>query len=122
VKSAKFQKVDENKSLRFTLCGVDCLRLFIYKRLQTLTELNKQEQSYAFFMQENQEIYIAQLIDKHLKDNGRSVTWLCDKLNWQRKKWYRFMQTNFIDVNDLQQISIHLNHDFFLYYSSSLKK
>ena len=78
------------------------------------------ETIYAFFMPE--EIQIAKIIQQQLLNEGRTISWLCRKLHWQRKKWYRFVSSSYIDVNDLYKISILLNHNFFHYYAAFLSE
>ena len=73
-------------------------------------------------MQEHEPIYIAQLIQQRLIDEGRTIAWLCRNLQWDRKKWYRFIDNGQIDVCELHKISLLLNHDFFHYYTSDFKK
>ena len=71
-------------------------------------------------MQEQTGLHIEKIIQQYLIAEGRNISWLCCKLNWQRQKWYRFLNNGLIEVNDLYKISILLNHNFFQYYSSSL--
>jgi hypothetical protein len=75
-----------------------------------------------FFMHEHEQIHIAQLIQQRLTDEGRTITWLCRNLQWDRKKWYRFIDNGQIDVNELYKISLLLHHDFFNYYVSAFNK
>jgi len=91
--------------------------LICWKRLPEPVDVNKYSQanSFTFFMQQN--IHIAQIIQQKLTAEGRNISWLCCKLNWQRQKYYRFLNNNLIDVNDLYNISVILNHNFFQYYS-----
>ncbi|GHT01112.1 hypothetical protein AGMMS49525_01020 [Bacteroidia bacterium] len=62
-------------------------------------------------------IQIEKLVQQQLTAEGRNVTWLCEKLHWQRKKYYRFLFNGLIEVHELQKISILLNHDFVRYFS-----
>jgi len=64
-----------------------------------------------------EKIQIEKLVHQQIKDEGRSITWLCDKMRWQRQKYYRFRDNGFIDVNDLLKMSFLLNHNFFQYFS-----
>ena len=72
-------------------------------------------------MQKETGLHIEKIIQKHLIAEGRNITWLCDKLNWQRRKWYRFLNDGLIEVNDLHRISVLLNHNFFQYYYNQIE-
>ncbi|GHV69410.1 hypothetical protein FACS1894199_18090 [Bacteroidia bacterium] len=71
------------------------------------------------FMSKN--LQIEQIIQQQLQAEGRNVTWLCQKLGWQRIKWYRFCGSGLIEVHDLYNLSVLLRHDFFQYYSRLLE-
>jgi hypothetical protein len=65
-------------------------------------------------------INIEEIVRKHLQEEGRSITWLCRKLNWERKKMYRFFDNGSILTEDLWAISYFTKHDFFKYLSNEL--
>jgi hypothetical protein len=65
----------------------------------------------------NGRIEIEKIVKERLEAEGRTVKWLCEKLGWQRPKWYRFQLNGYIDVHDLYAICAVLNHDFFQYFS-----
>jgi hypothetical protein len=62
-------------------------------------------------------IEIEKIVQQQLEAERRTVKWLCEELNWQRPKWYRFQRDGLIEVRDLQRISFLLNHNFFQYYT-----
>jgi len=65
------------------------------------------------------QIEIEKIIQQRLVAEGRNISWLCRKLNWQRQKWYRFLDNGMINTHDLHKISVLFDHDFFQYYSTS---
>jgi len=67
------------------------------------------------------DIHIEKIIQQHLVAEGRNVSWLCEQLNWQRRKWYRFLNNGLIEVTDLHKISVLLNHNFFQYYYNQIE-
>jgi hypothetical protein len=68
-------------------------------------------------MKTNKKIQIEKIIDEQLTREGRTVTWLCLQMRWKRQKWYRFKNNGLIEVQDLFNISVLLNHNFFQYYT-----
>ena len=68
------------------------------------------------------EIHLGSLIRKQLNEDGRSISWLAEKLNYERANIYRLLQRPSIDTYLLLRISKILEHDFFMYYSKHLQK
>ncbi len=66
------------------------------------------------------QINIGKIVRQQLYDEGRTVSWLCKKLNWQRKKMYRFFDSGKILVGDLHKISLIIHHDLFKYFSKDI--
>jgi hypothetical protein len=66
-------------------------------------------------------IEIEKIVQQQLESERRTVKWLCEELNWQRPKWYRFQRDGLVEVRDLQRISLLLNHNFFQYYSIQIE-
>lgn len=73
----------------------------------------------AFFMTANK-IHIGHLIQQQLKEQGRSVTWFAQRLNYDRSNAYKIFSKPHIDTDLLLTISKVLNYDFFTYYSEQL--
>ena len=67
-------------------------------------------------MVRNKKIEIEKIVQQQLQTEGRTVKWLCAQMGWDRKKWYRFQFNGYIDVHELRDISIILNHNFFKYF------
>jgi len=63
------------------------------------------------------EIHIGALIKKQLKEDGRSMVWFAEKLNYERANIYRVLNRPYIATDLLLRISRILDHDFFVYYS-----
>jgi hypothetical protein len=68
------------------------------------------------------EIHIGNIIRKQLRDDGRSIKWLAEKLCYERANMYRLLNKPYIDTYILLSISRILEHDFFVYYSDIQKK
>ena len=68
----------------------------------------------------NEEIHIGEIIRKQLKEDGRSMVWLAEKLNYERANIYRLLNRPHIDTYLLLRIARILRHDFFAYYSDLL--
>ncbi len=64
---------------------------------------------------------IGELIREQLKAEGRSVTWFARKLSCSRANVYKIFSKEYIDTELLSRISRILNHDFFQYFSESLR-
>ena len=67
-------------------------------------------------------IYIGELIHKELRKKERSVSWLAEKVHCDRSNFYRILTKAHIDCGLLLRISLVLDCDFFIYYSSLIKK
>jgi hypothetical protein len=80
---------------------------------RTSVKISNQRTVYAFFMIGNIQI----IVQQQLVSEGRSVAWLCRKMLWQRKKYYRFFHSGLIEIHDLYRLSVILNHNFFQYFS-----
>jgi len=65
----------------------------------------------------NRKIEIEKIVKQHMEADGRTVKWFCEKMNWDRKKWYRFQINGLIDVHDLQKVSGFFDYDFFQCFS-----
>ena len=64
-----------------------------------------------------EKIHIGEQIRKLLAKEGRSITWLAAKLNYERANIYKLLDRQSIDTDLLSRISIVLEHDFFACYS-----
>ena len=65
---------------------------------------------------------IGEIIQEQLKAEGRSVTWFAHKLSCSRANVYKIFSKEYIDTELPCRISRILNHDFFQYFSDSLKE
>jgi len=68
------------------------------------------------------EIHIGELIRSKLKEEGRSVSWLAEKINCDRTNMYKIFKKTNIDADLLFRICIILNFDFFESYSMLINK
>ena len=59
------------------------------------------------------ELHIGQLLQQKLRDEGRSVTWLAQKLNCSRTNIYLMFKKQYIDSEMLMRLSIVMKFDFF---------
>ena len=73
---------------------------------------------YHFFMSKKSNIHIGQLIEKEVRQQGRSIPWIAEQLNCERTNVYSIFHRESIDTALLLQISVILQHNFFSYYSS----
>ena len=64
-------------------------------------------------------VKIQEIVHKHVRLKGKNISGLCEELGWPRNKWYRFQNTGYLDIPDLQALSNLLEHDFFQYYSKT---
>lgn len=62
-------------------------------------------------------IHIGQLIEKEVRRQGRNIPWIAQQLNCERTNVYSIFRRESIDTVLLLQISVILQHNFFLYYS-----
>lgn len=76
---------------------------------------------HAFFMDKN-EIHIGNRIKQVLEEQGRSITWLANKIDCSRENLYKMFKNSWIHTDRLLKISKALNHDFFKEYSQLLEK
>ena len=65
-------------------------------------------------------IHIGHLIQQQLKEQGRSVTWFAQRLNYDRSNAYKIFSKQHIDTDLLLTISKVLNYNFFNNYSKQL--
>ncbi|MDR3367170.1 MAG: XRE family transcriptional regulator [Prevotellaceae bacterium] len=65
-------------------------------------------------------VHIGELIKAKMQEDGRSASWLAEKLHCDRSNIYRIYRTHHIDTEQLLYISTLLSHDFFSHYSSLL--
>ena len=63
-------------------------------------------------------IHIGSLIQKRLKEDGRTATWLAGKIACTRPHLYKIFKKSDIDCALLLRISKALDFDFFQYYST----
>lgn len=67
-------------------------------------------------------IHIGKVIEKVLRDQGRTVTWFARSLYCDRTNVYKIFQRESVDSEMLYRISKILAHDFFKYYSKELEE
>ena len=60
---------------------------------------------------------IGELIRKTLKEDGRSATWLAEKIHCKRRNVYDIYKRTSIDTAQLLRISLALKTNFFMYFS-----
>jgi|GEM_PF-1229079 len=63
------------------------------------------------------EPHIGHLIKLELRNQGRSITWLANKLNFSRQNVYKILNRNWIYTDLLLKICDLLDYDFFKVYS-----
>ena len=66
----------------------------------------------------NEEIHIGKLIQDKLREDGHAIAWLARKMNCDRTNVYKIFRKLSIDSARLLQISLILDYDFFVYYST----
>lgn len=66
-------------------------------------------------------IHIGKVIEKVLRDQGKTVTWFARSLYCDRTNVYKIFQRKSVD-SMLYRISKILSHDFFKYYSKELEE
>ena len=66
-------------------------------------------------------IQIGKLIQEELRAQNKSVSWLSEQLNCDRRNVYDIFSRTYIDTGLLYRISLVLQKDFFEYYSETLK-
>lgn len=67
-------------------------------------------------------IHIGKVIEKVLRDQGKTVTWFARSLYCDRTNVYKIFQRESVDSGMLYRISKILSHDFFKYYSKELEE
>lgn len=67
-------------------------------------------------------IHIGKVIEKVLRDQGKTVTWFARSLYCDRTNVYKIFQRESVDSEMLYRISKILAHDFFKYYSKELEE
>ncbi|MDR1023666.1 MAG: XRE family transcriptional regulator [Prevotellaceae bacterium] len=67
-------------------------------------------------------IHIGKLICSKLKEDGRTASWLAQKLNCDRTNVYKIFRKSSIDVALLLHISTVLDFDFFSCYSALMRE
>lgn len=63
------------------------------------------------------EFHIGQFIQKKLRDDERSVTWLAQKLNCSRTNIYLIFKKKRLDSEILMRLSLAMKFDFFMLLS-----
>ena len=67
-------------------------------------------------------IHIGKVIEKVLRDQGKTVTCFARSLYCDRTNVYKIFQRESVDSEMLYRISKILSHDFFKYYSKELEE
>lgn len=67
-------------------------------------------------------IHIGKVIEKVLRDQGKTVTWFARSLYCDRTNVYKIFRRESVDSEMLYRISKILSHDFFKYYSKELEE
>ena len=65
-------------------------------------------------------IHIGSLIEQELRRQDRSVTWLAGGLHCDRTNVYKVFKKKSIDTKLLEDISVILQHNFFLDYAEEV--
>ena len=65
-------------------------------------------------------IHIGSLIEQELRRQDRSVTWLAGELHCDRTNVYKVFKKKSIDTRLLVDISVILQHNFFLDYAEEV--
>ena len=102
------------------LClGVNYSCLFVHKVLGGSSGLNKTRMvpPYFFYM-----IHIGKIIEEEFYRQGRSVSWLAEKLCCDRTNVYKIFKRESIDTALLIRISLVLDHNFFIYYMRTIEE
>ena len=63
------------------------------------------------------EIHIGSLIHNKLKEEGRSASWLAQKIHCERANMYKIFKKSSIDTALLLKINLALKTNFFACYS-----
>ena len=65
-------------------------------------------------------IHIGSLIEQELRRQDRSVTWFASELHCDRTNVYKVFKKKSIDTKLLEDISVILQHNFFLDYAEDV--
>ena len=65
-------------------------------------------------------IHIGSLIEQELRRQDRSVTWFATELRCDRTNIYKVFKKKSIDTKLLEDISVILQHNFFLDYAEEV--
>ena len=65
-------------------------------------------------------IHIGSLIEQELRRQDRSVTWFARELRCDRTNIYKVFKKKSIDTKLLEDISVILQHNFFLDYAEEV--
>ena len=65
-------------------------------------------------------IHIGSLIEQELRRQDRSVTWFAAELHCDRTNVYKVFKKKSIDTKLLEDISVILQHNFFLDYAEDV--
>ena len=71
--------------------------------------------------QEFETVHIGKIIEEEFRRQERSVSWLSRKINCDRRNVYNIFKRASIDTDLLFRLSIALEKDFFVYFSSDLQ-
>jgi hypothetical protein len=66
-------------------------------------------------------ISIGRLIEKELRNQERTVTWLARQINCERSNVYKIFERDSIDTEQLMRISNALGKNFFAIYNTEFK-
>ena len=66
-------------------------------------------------------LHIGQLIRKKLKEEGRSVVWLAQKMQCDPSNIHKIFKKPHIYPESLMRFSLILEHNFFVYYSDCIE-
>ncbi len=67
-------------------------------------------------------MHFGSLLEKILRQQGRSVTWFADQLCCTRPNIYKIFRKECVDAALMWRISEILNHNFFKYYSDEFER
>lgn len=68
---------------------------------------------------EKEPVFIGKIIEKELRRQERSVTWLSRKIHCDRRNIYNIFARPYIDTGLLWRISVALDTDFFSCFSNA---
>lgn len=69
---------------------------------------------------ESGKIHVGRMIETELRRQNKTVSWLARSICHERSSIYKIFSRRSVDVYLLLQISVLLNHDFFLDISSAI--